>query len=267
MKLLASLLITVSLICGALAASTAYLAPLSLPDDALIGLTLGAPAGAQPVEVKRDAATSSTPKTGEELLAEREAVRPILNAGAEITAESLAALRDGGVKQVKVKSFSFARWKYGWVFGLSVLGLLVGAAMLRREAKAAGLADAGAAGKSKIPDAIESLRAAREGISQLRSEIATVEGADHSRKRLAMIVKHVTAIQEGPLTDFIASRPRLIATKGLSGYAAVMDKFAGAERQVNRAWSAAADGYLEESEVCLATSEPLLVEAIERLNA
>jgi hypothetical protein len=267
MKLLASLLITVSLICGSLAAATAYRASLSLPDEKLIGLTLSDPAGIQPPP-ETDADGSADPAIpAVRSLAALEARAPIARAGEELTPELLRKLRDADVRAVRVRAFSFARWQHGWVFGLSVLGLLGGAGLLRREAKRAGHAATDATGGAKIPDANEALRAAREGIAALRTELGAMPGGDQTGRRLALILARVSALQEGPLADFISARPRLIAKSGLSGYASVMDKFAGAERQVNRAWSAAADGYLEESEACLVESEPLFVEAIERLGA
>ena len=45
-----------------------------------------------------------------------------------------------------------------------------------------------------------------------------------------------------------------------------MDSFAGMERQLNRAWSAAADAHLPESEACLRNAQPMLVETLRRLK-
>lgn len=47
--------------------------------------------------------------------------------------------------------------------------------------------------------------------------------------------------------DFAESRNALISRFGMSVFGEVMTEFASGERFINRAWSAAADGYLEES--------------------
>jgi hypothetical protein len=45
-----------------------------------------------------------------------------------------------------------------------------------------------------------------------------------------------------------------------------MDRFASAERAMNRAWSAAADGITEEAELCLARAIETVPEAQKRLK-
>ena len=52
----------------------------------------------------------------------------------------------------------------------------------------------------------------------------------------------------------------------MGGYAELMDRFAGAERQINRAWSAAADGVLPESHRCLANVPEMMREAESKLR-
>jgi len=49
-----------------------------------------------------------------------------------------------------------------------------------------------------------------------------------------------------PLSDFAESRQALVKRFGLKVYADVMTEFASAERLINRSWSAAADGYVDE---------------------
>ncbi|MEM1068878.1 MAG: hypothetical protein AAGG48_31130 [Planctomycetota bacterium] len=54
-----------------------------------------------------------------------------------------------------------------------------------------------------------------------------------------------------PLADFADARKSLIRRYGMSVYAEVMTEFASAERYINRCWSAAADGYVDEVRDCL----------------
>ncbi len=49
-----------------------------------------------------------------------------------------------------------------------------------------------------------------------------------------------------PLSDFADARQALVKRFGMSVYADVMTEFASAERYINRTWSAAADGYVDE---------------------
>lgn len=54
--------------------------------------------------------------------------------------------------------------------------------------------------------------------------------------------------------DFADARNSITQRYGLSVFADVMSEFATAERYTNRAWSAAADGYMDEANACLAKS-------------
>ena len=67
-----------------------------------------------------------------------------------------------------------------------------------------------------------------------------------------------------PLTLFADARESMIPAFGLAHYAEVMTRFAGGERLVNRAWSASADGYLDEVVSCLRDALGQLGDAKER---
>ncbi len=54
--------------------------------------------------------------------------------------------------------------------------------------------------------------------------------------------------------DFADARNSITQRYGLSVFADVMSEFATAERYTNRAWSAAADGYMDEAKACVAKS-------------
>ena len=53
------------------------------------------------------------------------------------------------------------------------------------------------------------------------------------------------------LGRFAELREAIIPEFGLDHYAQVMTEFALAERTINRAWSASADGYIDEVQACL----------------
>lgn len=65
---------------------------------------------------------------------------------------------------------------------------------------------------------------------------------------------------------FAEGRNSITAELGLATFADVMSHFAAGERAANRAWSAAADGYVNESESCLQRAAEMLARAEEILN-
>lgn len=69
------------------------------------------------------------------------------------------------------------------------------------------------------------------------------------------------------LAEFVEAREVMIHRFGLHNYASVMDRFAGGERQINRAWSASADGYVDEVWASLEIAEQQMKKAHEALEA
>ncbi len=242
-KALVFLLLSASLVLGLVGAMTAYAPPLSLADEALEGLTLNAPAGAQ--------AVGDGP------------VAPLARKGDRLTPERLAALRSSGETRVKVKEFALARWT-GWpFFVLGCAGLCAGAWLARRESRRAlAGAEAAGAGGGDAPEVV--LESITRTVDELR---AALPAAADDRVRQRRILDALTPIQDVQVPAFVAARSRLIARFGMGGYARLMDRFAAAERQVNRAWSAAADGYVDESTTCLEAAAELLRETGDRLKA
>jgi hypothetical protein len=68
------------------------------------------------------------------------------------------------------------------------------------------------------------------------------------------------------LALFAELRESLIDSFGLQQYAGIMTHFALAERTINRMWSASADGYIDEVDVCIDRAVAHLETAIERLS-
>jgi hypothetical protein len=250
MRLLAWTLIIVSLVFAIVSAVTAYLPRTTLADGNFVArdddgseqpLTLGAPAGKHVVDGKPE---------------------PLAKSGEKLTPELLARLRAGEQNRVRVKEFSFSRWSEWWIFALGCLGMLGGAMLIRREnARQAVL---GAEGRVDSGGSAESeLAALRAGLADLRKEIAaTTDGS----RRLQLIVDRAERMTSDHVPPFIAARPPLVARLGLAGYAQLMDRFAAGERQLNRAWSAAADGYEEEAVQCLDNASMLFDEAGQRMR-
>lgn len=68
------------------------------------------------------------------------------------------------------------------------------------------------------------------------------------------------------LATFADAREAMIHGLGLPAYAAVMDAFARGERFVNRAWSASADGYIDEVWKSMGIAEQMMREAQSQLQ-
>lgn len=228
MKLIASLLIGLGLAFGTLAASTAYLVPLSLADNRLIGLELKAPAGID--EEGKPLVTAMT-----------DGSPTVLNA------EHLQTLRDAEVKYVRVRAFSVGRWAYGWAFALSALVLVGGAALMRADAKRR----AGAVNGSNGADATAASDPHAEATRALGELRSSVDALLRDRPALGDLVEHLGEALATHGAAFIDTRDGLIARHGLGGYAELMDAFAGGERALNRAWSAAADRVEAEARISL----------------
>jgi hypothetical protein len=69
------------------------------------------------------------------------------------------------------------------------------------------------------------------------------------------------------LGDFADARESLIHTYGMQHYAEVMTDFATGERNINRAWSASADGYVDEAWASLDRAHAKMLAVQERLYA
>ncbi|HTX66388.1 MAG TPA: hypothetical protein VMD31_11495 [Opitutaceae bacterium] len=241
MRHLANLLVIASLIAGLFGAVTAYLPPLNLPDSQLVGLTLNAPAGLRPGGGAPQALASKN---------------------THLTPELLAALRAGGVRRVLVKEFAWARWSGRWIFLLGCVGLAAGAALKRAGARQPRPSAAGPAGGLPSPE--RALAAICAAVDALRAELP---GLPDAPARFRRTLEVLTDVQERLVPDFIALRPVLTARLGLGGYARLMDRFAAGERQLNRAWSAAADEIEPEVVDCLHCGGELLAETAAALGS
>ena len=301
MKLIAYLIITASVIFGSLASSTAYLVRLegSNPDE-LSNLNLGSSAGLydpassdsefaerlaliqaqldaeravaanplKPAVTPREPAAVpevDTAPTGESVLGSREAVAPVGRAGDRLAPELVELLLESNVTFVKVTEFSINRWPYAWLFGISCVGMLCGAWIIRR-AQRLELAAAESNDPASSEDATDAETVFARISGRLNTLSEEIAKASDQSARIDSIVHHIGLIQRDDIPLFAADRPALVNRLSLAGYAELMDSFAAMERQLNRAWSAAADSDLAESEVCLQKAQPLLIETLQRLK-
>lgn len=256
MKWIGQLLVFVSLTAGALSAASAYHAWLDLPDAQLVGLTLNDGAG-----VKRN---------------DKQQYVPRFPKGHVLTAEDLAELRrpqpaPGGeqvnLTAVRVKEFSFVRWQHKWgltVFVVSMVGMVAGSLLTRYATRRRrGAAEQEEAETETVgPDA--ALRTIADDLVRLQKTLATQKDP-HLREQA--VVEQIGRLQQEHVPDFVETHAELIDRLGIGHAAEVMDRFAAAERSINRAWSAASDGDADEADQSLAAALTALDEARQRLNS
>jgi hypothetical protein len=274
MKVLGNVLLAGALAVGALAAATAYLVPLDLPDEELVGLTLSADAGAVPgpnhpllrlsVVGLGASPLGAAPLSAASALpagtAKPEAKGvPMLRAGKSLTPKAVAWLRAEGVSYVRVRQFEWQWWPGRWWFVAALAGLLVAAGLLRTASRQE-IATAGATRDAELPE--RALRAVKEAVDHLWRDVPGLPESE----QLQAILARLGEAQRTDMPAFVEARPLLIARLGLGGFAELMDRYAAAERQINRAWSAAADGVLAEAVRCLELASVFLDEALDRLS-
>lgn len=230
-------LVAGSLVLGLVAAASAYLAPLSLPDAALVGLTAA------------DTVATAGPESP-----------PLIRRGETVDAERLAWLRGAGVQRLRVEEFAFDRWTGRWMFVVAGVGLAAGGLLGRWSAKRR--AQLGAATAESAPE--RHLDAADAVLRALLERWPSLESQGRAAKET---IASLSPVIDETLPAFAASRPTIVALMGLGGFATVMDRFAAAERQIHRAWSAAADGVPAESRRCLVIAREHLAATRERVMA
>jgi len=223
---------------------------------------------AQPkLDTLTDAASLSEKELGEykfdgdELLIGKKSHRTVISASlanTRITPELLTTLRESGAKRARIKEFSIARWDIAWLMGLSCLGLVIAASMVKIATKKEIAAELAAPSDAENSPT----KSLERVVSTVACLINDAQAATDDEARNAMIIERVGNLQRDELTTLSESRTILVARLNLTGYAQYMDRFSAMERQLNRAWSAAADGVTEESVICLNAANALMPDVV-----
>ncbi len=255
MHVLGNLIIAVSLVLGALASTTAYVPQLTADAAALAAgdgyAHLNAPAGAE------------TDAAGRFVLSDEGARIPLAAAGAELTPALQARLRAAGVQRVRVREFSMRRWQHAWLFGLAVIGLVAGSALVKRPAGPARRQRPTAPGRGapQSPQAV--LARITATARDLQRELPALPD---DTARMRAILERVGHVQTELSLQVVEGRNLLVAALGLARFAELMDAFSRLERALNRAWSAAADGVLDEALRCVEDAAAQAPEVERRLG-
>lgn len=226
MKLFGFVLVALSLVAGLVGAGSAYLVRVDRGADELLGLTVN-----EAVVVSLVSLDEGTDPL---------ATRVLVPKGTVLAADHLQQLAQAEVTHVRVEEFAFGRWEGKFLFLGGVLGLGVGALLVRLGARMA--LDA---------EPAENERGPAEVLAQIRGAVDGVRGAVARHADGPELLGLLSPIVDDLLPAFPAGRDRMVARMGLGAYAQVMDSFAAGERQLHRAWSAAADDVLDETAECV----------------
>ncbi|MCA9671777.1 MAG: hypothetical protein KC503_39530 [Myxococcales bacterium] len=85
----------------------------------------------------------------------------------------------------------------------------------------------------------------RRGLGRLNAAIDTMWDGREAQDAHALHTRIDDELRDD-LAEVAEARMALVARFGIERYADVMTRFAGAERYLNRAWSASVDGYVDE---------------------
>ncbi len=134
---------------------------------------------------------------------------------------------------------------------------IAGVAAIKRSSRGAARDEAVlTANRAELRDSLERIAAETEDIA------ATAAGMGVDRVRAEIDER----LRES-LRRFAEVRESLVHLYGLQAYADIMSRFAAGERALNRAWSASADGYADESLASLDRATERFREALRLLQA
>lgn len=154
-------------------------------------------------------------------------------------------LRD--LSEVSVPEDGWGLISWPWYLG-SVAVAIAGVVMLYRAKSTEG--QQSELTKSNLQEIKSSLDKLITNLGSLRGSLDTMPPSQ--------ITKYIDDVLADDFRIFADGRDSITAEHDLSTFAEVMTQFAAGERSVNRAWSAAADGYVDEVATCLERAEAML---------
>ena len=144
---------------------------------------------------------------------------------------------------------------WGW-YGISAAICLVGTVLIRRSLASPAMVSDDT--HKDLDEMRHNLSSLIEHTDQLSNEIPSMAPSK--------ITRFVDDVLADDFRSFAENRESIIPKFGLTIYADIMTNFAAGERYVNRAWSAAADGYVDEAAHCIEHANTLLTGALSELD-
>lgn len=151
-------------------------------------------------------------------------------------------------------AWSTIPWGY---YGVSALVGIGGVVLLRLD-KAAQAVSSESAG-AELTAVQESLSKVSEQVTNLRSNLDNMSCED--------VLDYIDEECAPLLAEFADGRMSISNRFGTKRYAEVMTEFASGERYLNRAWSAAADGYVDEVDASVGHANTFLLAAVASLQS
>lgn len=246
LRLIGTLLVWGGVVVGSAAVLTIYQPKLTASNQSLEGHTLDR-------KVTIYVTTEESPDVPQQVVFERTT---------ELKPEMLDQLREAGLDRIVVGEFAWRAWGEWWIFALGTSMMIGGAVCMRLGARRE------IAAMTSIEDdheasPISTIAAIRAILERLAGELPTLPDDE---MRCETVVTRLDQVQQSLVPAFAGARNALIGKYGLAGYAGSMDRFASLERQINRAWSSAADRIYSESEGCIALALEILPEVEQRLG-
>lgn len=153
------------------------------------------------------------------------------------------------VSRLEVAEAKWSTIPWHW-YGLSMLVGIAGAALLqiaRRQSRT---------DESRTVAEFSVLQQSLQQLHEIVGQLAAAES-----RRPEEVLRIIDQQCTKPFHEFAEARMALARRFGLPKYAEIMTQFASAERYVNRSWSAAADGYVDEVDAALRRATQHLQEA------
>ena len=144
------------------------------------------------------------------------------------------------VRHADAEQLEWQTIEWSWYAVVFVVGL-VGVIVLRATARSTGT-------QAHKLDA--DLDAMKTSLGQLVDKLAAMT-AGRADINVYDVHGRIDAELMLDLDTFVEARESLIHLYGLQPYANLMNRFALSERNINRAWSASADGYIDEVWTCM----------------
>jgi len=155
------------------------------------------------------------------------------------------------VSVARVESVNWTH--YGVCAGLMLVGMLT--------LRAGRAADVGQAGEKHEAD----IAVLESSLASLIQKVRDFEAARSDEDQLGLHHRIDAELMED-IDAFVEARESMIPKLGMQRYADVMSPFANGERLLNRAWSASADGYVDEVRSCVASARAELEKAATELT-
>lgn len=143
-------------------------------------------------------------------------------------------------------------WMYGIFAGLALAGVILIRISVRERRSE------GASTDERLQQVTHNLQAAASRVAGLLEGLANMTCED--------VLQYIDDQCAPHLAEFAEARKVIAHQCGSEAYATVMTEFASGERYLNRAWSAAADGYVDEVRSATEHARSFLSAAVEHLQ-